>query len=75
MRGTRGKTKEMAIRARDQLREWILNKPCIVKCGELDKYGRLLVEVFRPGEDISCNQALIDSGLALEYDGGTKSKW
>ena len=40
------KEKELGIKARDVLRDKILNKMVIIKCGDFDKYGRLLVEVF-----------------------------
>jgi endonuclease YncB( thermonuclease family) len=46
----------------------------IVKCFELDKYGRLLVELYNKNDlTKSFNQTLIDNGLAVGYDGGTKN--
>lgn len=48
-----------------------------IDCGDWDKYGRLLVQIFPndPSSDIkfSCNQMLLDGGYAKAYDGGTKS--
>jgi endonuclease YncB( thermonuclease family) len=38
--------KKYAITARDYLRNLILDKLIIIKCGEFDKYGRLLVTLF-----------------------------
>ena len=58
---------------RDKLREKILNKVVRVSCGDLDKYGRLLVTVFM--EDENVNQWLITSDYAFAYDGGTKRSW
>jgi len=46
-----------------------------VVCGEFDKYGRLLVELYdenvEPGSP-SYNQRLITEGYAKSYSGGTK---
>lgn len=58
---------------RDKLREKILNKVVRVSCGDLDKYGRLLVTVFMKDENV--NQWLITSDYAFAYDGGTKRSW
>ena len=58
---------------RAEIREKILNKLVNVKCGDFDKYGRLLTEIFI--EDECVNQWLIDNEYAFEYDGGTKKDW
>jgi endonuclease YncB( thermonuclease family) len=42
--------------------------------GELDKYGRILAEVFVDGELVSLNQQLIDNRLAVAYDGRKKNQ-
>ena len=63
---------------RDKLREKILNKVVKIKCGDFDKYGRLLGELFIKNdneEEESVNQWLIDNKYAFEYDGGTKKSW
>ena len=62
--------KKFGYEVRDKLRGKILNKVVKVKCGEFDKYGRLLTEIYF--EDENVNQWLIDSNYAFEYDGGTK---
>lgn len=51
----------------------INTKLIMVKCGEFDKYGRLLVTLF-PGEhdQVSANQILISENYAKSYDGGKK---
>lgn len=65
--------KKFGYEVRDKLREKILNKLVNVKCGDFDKYGRLLTEIYI--EDESVNQWLIDNEYAFEYDGGTKKDW
>lgn len=65
--------KKFGYEVRDKLREKILNKLVNVKCGDFDKYGRLLTEIFI--EDECVNQWLIDNEYAFEYDGGTKKDW
>lgn len=40
--------------------------------GAKEKYGRWLVELWAPGDDISINQRLLDAGLADPYSGGKR---
>lgn len=67
--------KKLAYAARDRVRHLILEKQVVVESiSKPDKYGRLLVRVWT--EDGVCiNDLLIEEGLALPYDGGTKSDW
>ena len=52
------------------------NQLVYIKCGEFDKYGRLLGTLFINKEDEkSINQLMIDEGYGYEYDGGTKKKF
>ena len=67
------KEKEMGLKVRDFLREKILNKVVTLNCGELDKYGRLLVDINYESENI--NEWLIKNGYAYEYNGGRKKSW
>lgn len=67
------KEKEMGYKVRDFLREKILNKVVTLNCGELDKYGRLLVDINYESENI--NEWLIKNGYAYEYNGGRKKSW
>jgi endonuclease YncB( thermonuclease family) len=61
---------------RDKLKERIENKILLIKCGEFDKYGRLLVEIYENnGELFSINNWLIENNYAKPYDGGTKEEW
>ena len=67
------KEKEFGKKVRDNLRSQILNKIVELKCGEFDKYGRLLVNIKLDNEDMS--ELLISEGLAFKYDGGTRQNW
>lgn len=73
----KGKTvieKELAINARDALTNKIMNKTITLKNVSLEKYGRILADVYCDGVHI--NQWMLDNKFALPYDGGTKtSEW
>ena len=67
-----------AKRARDYLSKLVMNEAQLVyiKCGEFDKYGRLLGTLFLNEKDTkSVNQIMIDNGHGYKYDGGTKKKF
>ena len=63
--------KELAVKARDLLREYILDKIITVECEKHDKYGRVLVHVY-DREHRHVNQLMLDSGLVQTYEGGTR---
>lgn len=69
--------KQYGYHVRDELRKKILDKIVTVKCGEFDKYGRLLAEIYTSddNEDCSVNDWLVEKGYAFYYDGGTKQCW
>lgn len=68
--------KQYGYKVRDCLREKILNKIVTLKCGDFDKYGRLLIEIdCEDIKDCTVNQWLINSDYAFAYDGGTKKSW
>jgi endonuclease YncB( thermonuclease family) len=70
------KEKEFGLLVRDKLKERIENKILLIKCGEFDKYGRLLVEIYENnGQLFSINNWLIENNYAKPYDGGTKEEW
>ena len=46
-----------------------------VKCGEFDKYGRLLIELFNPESNKSINNLLITEKYVHLYLGKTKKKF
>ena len=68
--------KKYGYKVRDSLREKILDKMVTLKCGDFDKYGRLLIEIDCDDESgCTVNQWLIDNDFAFAYDGGTKKSW
>lgn len=74
----REKEIEAACEARNYLRGQVMNEDQLVyiKCGEFDKYGRLLGTLFLQETDlISINDMMIQQGHGYAYDGGTKQKF
>ena len=67
--------KQYGYKVRDYLREKILNKVVKIKCGDFDKYGRLLVEIYCNEDNCNVNKWLVDNNYAFSYDGGTKKSW
>lgn len=69
--------KQYGKKVRDDLRKQILNKVVTIKCGDFDKYGRLLVELkdYCENETCSINEWLINKEYAFRYNGGKKSSW
>jgi endonuclease YncB( thermonuclease family) len=64
-----------AKKARDYLSKLVMNEGQLVyiKCGDFDKYGRLLGTLFLKEKDVlSVNQMMIDNGHGYKYDGGKK---
>ena len=71
----KGKTiteKELAINARDALANKIMRKNVTLQNVSLEKYGRLLADVYCEG--VHMNQWMLDKKFALPYDGGKKSR-
>jgi micrococcal nuclease len=69
----KGKTpeeRELAKHARDALSDKIYGRFIELKNIDMEKYGRILADVYLDNEHI--NQWLIDSNFAVPYDGGTK---
>jgi micrococcal nuclease len=64
-------TKALAIKARDVLSEMISGKIVQLQNVQLEKYGRLLADVYLG--DLHLNQWLIDNKYAVVYNGGTKN--
>lgn len=62
--------KELAINARDVLSSKIMHKNVVLHNVTLEKYGRLLADVYCEGVHI--NKWMLDNKLALPYDGGKK---
>ena len=67
-----------AKQAKSYLQSLIMNPEQLVyiKCGEFDKYGRLLGEIYIKKDDSkSVNQMMIEQGHGYAYDGGTKKNF
>jgi len=62
--------KEEAELVRNILSEKILGKIVFLENVSIEKYGRLLADVYYEGEHI--NKWMLDNGHAVPYDGGTK---
>lgn len=73
IKGKTEKEKEAAIIARTELQTLILDKRVSLRNVQTEKYGRLLAEVYVG--DINVNQHMLDKGLAVKYDGGTKKPY
>ena len=64
--------------AKKYLTDLLDNKNIWIECGDWDKFGRLLITIFKNKEDVgnfqmSINQQMIDSNNAYKYDGKAKS--
>ena len=68
--------KERALKAKERLIEFLQKTNYIVhiKCGEFDKYGRVLVTIYSTEFNTSLNDMLIEEGHAYAYFGKTKIK-
>ena len=62
--------KNMAIKARDALHELIFGKIVTLKNVSIEKYGRILADVYL--EDIEISKWMLDNKYAVPYDGGKK---
>jgi endonuclease YncB( thermonuclease family) len=72
--------KQYAIYSRDYLRNMILDKVVWVICGKMDKYGRLLGDIYTNKEDMlelknGVSQHLINKNMAYPYSGKTKKSF
>ena len=62
---------ELGLKAKEFTKNFTKGEVDIVYL-ELDKYGRYLVNVSKNGKDLA--EELVKNGLAVFYDGGTKTK-
>lgn len=62
--------KKLAIKAKEFLSGMILDKIVELKNISIEKYGRLMADVYFEG--CSMNSLMIESGYAIEYNGGKK---
>ena len=72
MKGKGFHEKELAIQARETLTKKIIGQTVRLKNVSLEKYGRLLADVYL--DNLHINRWMVDQGLAVEYDGGTKNR-
>jgi len=70
MRTKNVEEKQCSILTRNFLRTMLSDKVVQLKNVELEKYGRILANVYLDGVDIS--ELLCDKNMAVKYDGGTK---
>jgi micrococcal nuclease len=70
LRTTNSSEKECALLAREFTTKLLLNKMVLLKDVELEKYGRILANVFY--EDNNISDVLCEARLAVKYDGGKK---
>lgn len=63
---------KLAFEARDKLHELVFGKMIHLKNISTEKYGRILADVYL--DDLHINQWMLDNGLAIPYDGGTKHR-
>ena len=67
----RAKEKELGLLAKAKLQEWLVGEITIKSHG-VDKYGRILGDVFCEKGNVA--DLLKQENLAVDYDGGTKTK-
>jgi len=60
-------------KAKDRLKELVLNKDVLLNTTRASKWGYFLGEIFPIGDTVvSVNSTMLSEGLAKPYDGGTK---
>ncbi len=74
-----GPDRVAAVAARNFAQDWLHGTSGVpegmtvqTERDKADKYGRMLVTVYAEGVDVSLNQALLDAGHGVAYDGGAK---
>ena len=70
MKGKTEEEKRDANLAKTELSNMIMNKTVVLMNVKSEKYGRLLADVYVEG--IHVNQHMLDTKLAVSYNGGTK---
>lgn len=72
IRGSNDDEKKCAKIAKARVSDLILNKKVEIRNVSIEKYGRVLADVFI--DDMDVGSLLVNERLALRYDGGTKRK-
>ena len=70
IKGQTQKEKDLAKKIRDTLQTKLMDKIVQLKNTSLEKYGRLLADVYL--DDVCINVWMIEQGFAVAYSGGTK---
>jgi len=70
MKGKDENEKQCAQIAKQEMSDLILNKIVTLKNVEIEKYGRILADVYIG--DLHLNKHMIEKRLAVTYNGGTK---
>ena len=71
IKGKTEKEKTLAKKSKDELHNLIFNKQITLKNVSIEKYGRLLADVYL--DNLNVNKWLLDNNLAVPYDGGNKA--
>lgn len=66
------KEKQLAIKARDGLKDLIFHKIIRLDNIQNEKYGRILADIYI--DNIHINRWMIESNYADDYDGGKKNR-
>ena len=72
IKGSSENEKKHAIVARDALSDKILHQIVKLDIKGVEKYGRILADVFYNGENM--NEWMLNNGYAVKHDGGTKKR-
>ena len=72
MKSSHENEKKLAHRSQEALSNLILGKIVTLQNVSLEKYGRVLADVYLT--DLHINQWMLDNGYAVKYDGGTKQR-
>jgi len=70
MRTKNAQEKECAILTRNFLKDLLMDKMVMLKEVELEKYGRILADVYL--DEVNLSDLLCEKNMAVKYDGGTK---
>lgn len=72
------KEKQLGLKAKARTKELIEHQYVVVTNVAADKYGKRVVgnvSYLKQGSQISLSNQLISEGLAVPYNGGTKTSW
>ena len=70
MRSKNAEEKQCAILTRNFLKDLLMDKIVTLKEVELEKFGRILADVYL--DEVNLSDLLCEKHMAVKYDGGTK---